>query len=175
MNTGLKDKVRNFLTRYKLLKMGMLLILLAVLLSFLSITNEIGEMTEQGIIDDGGYYYIEWRDGAINSTMKIEYVVDHNNTIENKTATINITDENFNNLHSINVSAEVEKSIEIDNSARYITADFPDGGIHYEQRIVFNYQPYRLLSIPALLMTMIGIVLFYKGKQKLMQEKFGNK
>ncbi|MFO7991872.1 MAG: hypothetical protein R6U61_06235 [Thermoplasmata archaeon] len=161
------------------MNIGIVLILLAVLLSFISITNDIIHSTEEGVIKDGGYYFLDYRDEAVNSTMNIEYVVNqnntHNNTIENKTAAVNITDEHFNTLHTLNMSADEKKSIDIDNNARYITANFSEGEIHYEHKIVFPYQPYRLLSIPALLMTMMGIVLFYKGKQRLLHEKFGER
>lgn len=170
--TNLIYKLKRFITRYKVLKIGVLLVLIAVLLSIISITNDVGTTTNEGVLEpDDSFYYIEWKESVINSTLDVKFVIDENST-DTKTATLNVTDRDFNNLQTINISDSEKKEIEIDTQARYIFPEFSEGEVQYTHEIVYYYQPYRLLSIPALILTIIGLVFSYKGRQEMFEEKY---
>ncbi|MFP4135554.1 MAG: hypothetical protein ACLFTO_00750 [Candidatus Acetothermia bacterium] len=61
-----------------------------------------------------------------------------------------------------------EAGLEIDGSASYFRVNSNDTRLNYEYEINYTYQPFRLLAIPAGLLTVFGVVALYRGFEEFM-------
>lgn len=170
------DRIKRKIVKRKVLLAGLGLILIALLLAFASINivTRTYESEEKSLEGDGDSEVLESRFQSINSSLEMDFIPanpgEDNEDREIEVDIIIIYEDK-------NVSYELEsgepKTIELEDDANFIVSYFDSskGNITFSQTIVYETQPYGLLSIPAFVLTIISLVLVYKGKYQMKIER----
>lgn len=174
---NIKRKVKN---RSQLI-IGLLIMVVAVTLAFASIHRVNDRFVGEERTLEGGVesHFLETRYWIINSTLDMEFQPENDENIENGNITVTLLDTNSEKVQNITLNDQLTKTVEIDDDAHMIISNFErsQGNLTYTQTIVFERQPYGLLSVPAFILTIVGLVVTYSGKhqmrveQKLKEEK----
>lgn len=166
--------IKRKLVKRSMLLAGLSMLIIALILSFVSI-QRVNEryVSEEKILDGGGdFKTLETRYTSINSTLEMEFNP-NNNEVNEGNITVSLKDRDYNLEDNITVPLNETKTIQINGDEHWIVSNFNSsiGSLSYRQIIVFERQPYGILSLPAFVLTIIGIVVVYNGKHEMNVEK----
>lgn len=148
-------------------KVGLLLLGLAVLCAFLSIYSDVETYHGEEVLNGEGKKKLEQRSNVINSSIRLKYTPS-----ENSSSSVTVTVLDYENNESWEYEANgSERTYDLDPEAYWLRYNRSEGELFYHQKIVYSAHPFRILTIPAFIMTVIGIVMFYRGKYSTKKEK----
>ncbi len=145
-------------------KLGVILMILAVLLSFISIYISIETVTQTYEWDAAEDEYLEpvnlyspYR--ALSNNLSVSY---YNG--ENATATVVVLGEDIdydNPLHNFTVMGGESRELTLQENATFIKPYFEHGKMEMEYTVEYLSYPYALLFIPAIVLSFSGIIFIY--------------
>lgn len=168
-----KEDYRSVTTRdvlgSKSSKQGLLLLGLAVLCAFISIHQEIDTTNEEGVLKGAGVMKLEQKRSPIESTLELKL-----NSSDNSNPGPNITISDFELTY--NRSLKVEdgelKEFNLTSDDYWLSYNLTGNNtLYYNQKVVYSHSPYRFLTVPAFILTIVGVVIFYRGKFTVKKEK----
>jgi len=166
------NKIKRKLKKRSMLFIGLLLMVTAIILAFASIQRQTEVFEgEEKKLTAGGADMLETRFQQANSSIEMEFHPDDNDEDVNQNQTVVIQNNDFEVLKNITLPFNGTKEIELDNQAKWIRLNTQQGNLTYQQRITYRTQPYGLLSIPAFILTITGLVVTYQGKYQMKVEK----
>ncbi|MGM0511035.1 MAG: hypothetical protein ACQESD_07970 [Thermoplasmatota archaeon] len=161
----------NFFENNKI-KFGVMFLLIAVLLAFVSIHSEAktyqsSYRTLEGRNPDdplSGWESLEIKNSVINSTLFLEYTPDGENSSEE--VEVEITDFTVDENRTITLDGDEPETVSLDDNAYWIVPKYneSEGNVTYRQEIVYTIQPFSILTIPAFVLTIFGIIITYSGQ-----------
>lgn len=177
MNKTRSLNLKGLMKNYHL-KLGLLLLGIALLLAFASINRQ--EETYRGdtMVLEGrdvenhtlGLQRLESKREAVESEITLNYTNDGPESKDDVNVTF--SDYEFERNRTINIDKNNTKTIELKDDSYWIKSNFnaTEGDVKYNQRLVYTTNPYGLLAIPAFVLTIVGMVLTYKGKYDVKAE-----
>ncbi len=168
------------------LKIGVILIVIALLLAIVSITRNVKTYDETENLPEGEFIQLRAKGTIMDSSVRLfngsgQSLRGYNVTLYNSDFdTLKYIDVNFT-TRNITIfekpSNEINRS-DMNSSSPEIVLDISNiyggilrlndldgqGEVQYSYELVYSVQPYRLLSIPAFILTMVGVVSFLRGK-----------
>lgn len=171
-----KEEYRSLTTRDILgsssSKKGLALLALAVLCAFVSIHQEVDTSHDRGVLNGDGdespeTIKLEQKRSILNSTLQLKF-----NSSSGSSTTITISDFKATYNRSLEVEEGVEKEFDLRPEHYWLKYNLTrNETLSYHQKTVYSHSPYRILTIPAFILTVAGIVIFYKGKYSIKKEK----
>lgn len=159
------------------IRRGFLCLGIAVILAFTAVIPQVNTDINKGkVTPDSGDHYIEfWTSPYMvrNSTLKLEYKSNSTPEVVN----ISIENEDFNVVRNISIDTTESVKIDLtkfDSETVYLDINISEGSLYYTQRVRYTTHPYRVLSLPAAFLTILGMVYAFKGKGAILaaiQEK----
>ncbi len=165
-----KDKTKSvwtYMISSKNFKFGFIIMVLAVLLSFASIYVTVATVTQtytwEAEEDDYHVYEPLWLYTAYepkNNTLSVYY----NNGVNHTAEIFIFTEGEYEDpIHNFSLESGATKNMVIQEDAVRIVPYFEKGSLHLEYTIEYYSFPYSLLAIPAMVLTIIGIILVYRS------------
>lgn len=148
-------------------KVGLLLLGLAVLCAFLSIYSDVKTYHGEEVLNSKGKKKLEQRSNVINSSIRLKYTSPDNSS---KSVTVTVLDFENNETWEFEANGS-KRTYDLDPDAYWLRYNQSEGELFYHQKIVYSGHPFRILTIPAFIMTVVGIVMFYRGKYSTKKEK----
>ena len=159
------------------IKLGLLFLALALVFAFLSISQEIETSVDEGELNYSGKDYpypLERKYNERNADLYLEYNVDNESDNKTRYAMIhfgNIDGDEFQEEFSRSIKENNNLTIDLDERdefIKYIWANFTAGNIEYSLEVTYLVQPYSLLTFPAMIFTLAGVVFSMKGKSAIL-------
>jgi len=176
-----KDRIEGrekFLANNKV-KIGVLVLLLAVLLAFAAIHSEARTYESSNRTLEGkdpadppsSWESLELKNNVVNSTLFLEYDPVGNNGSEE--VEIKVTDFTVEDNRTISLDKNESKTVSLDGDAYWIVPEYneSEGNVTYRHEIVYSIQPYSLLTIPAFVLTILGIIITYSGQAEFKEKQ----
>lgn len=173
-----KEEYRSVTTREILgskgSKIGLALLGIAVLCAFLSINQEIATSHDRGVLEgneDGRELMkLEQKRSTINSTLELKF--NSSNSPSESSIKIIISDFEGTYNRSIEVENGTKEEFDLEQDDYWLKYNLTDNQtLSYHQKLVYTHSPYRFLAIPAFILTIVGVVMFYQGKHSIKKEK----
>ena len=151
--------VLEVLTGNKKILMGAVSLILALTLAFTSVYKKTANYSRKGIIKPTEIVGIERR----KSNNEGELAIKLDRGTASESIEVELLDDDLRPIRSVSFTESEDKTAEIDKEVSYFRLVSSERNFEYEYRIKFSYQPFRLLSIPAGLFTIFGVIAVYKG------------
>jgi len=171
------DKIKRKVKKRSLLLTGLVILFVAIILAFSAIHVVEAEFeSEDRVLEGKGqedYKILESRYQALNSSIEMEFHPENQDDTTGGQYVIVTVIYADDEQENISVGYDEVKTIELDDNANIILSDFDseEGNLTFKQTIVYERQPYSLLSIPAFLLTIVGLVVVYNGKYRMKVDK----
>ncbi|MGM0406307.1 MAG: hypothetical protein ACQEQM_09240 [Thermoplasmatota archaeon] len=166
-------RITRKIIKRKVLLTGLGLILIALLLAFLSInvTFETFESQEKSLNGDGDSEALQSRFQSINSSLEMEFNP-ANQGDDNSRGEVTVIIIHGEKNETYDLGYDETKTVKLEDDANFIVSNFDSskGNLTFSQTIVYETQPYGLLSIPAFVLTIISLVLVYSGMYQMKLE-----
>ncbi len=168
------EDIKRKVKKRSLLWIGLGILFIAIILAFSAI--HVVEATYEGedkVLEGQDSKVLESRYQALNSSIEMEFQPENNDdTTGHEYVIVTIIYPN-EEQENISVRYDESRTVEIGTNANIIVSDFDreEGNLTFNQKIVYERQPYSLLSIPAFLLTIVGLVVVYNGKYKMRVER----
>lgn len=168
-----KEEHRSVTTRdvlgSKSSKQGLLLLGLAVLCAFVSIHQEIDTTNDDGVLKGTGVMKLEQKRSPIESTLELKL---NSSGASNPEPNITISDFESTYDRSLNVEDGELKEFNLTSDDYWLSYNLTENNtLYYNQKVVYSHSPYRFLTIPAFILSIVGVVMFYSGKVTVKKEK----
>lgn len=145
-------------------KLGVIMMLLAVLLSFISIYITVEAVTQTYDWDAAEDQYLEpirlySPYGALSNNLSVSY---YNG--ENASATVVVLgpDIDYDNpLHNFTLRSDDTTDLTLHENATFLKPYFDEGYMEMEYTVEYQSHPYSLLFIPAIVLSFSGIIFIY--------------
>lgn len=148
------------LTANKKMKFGVLFFVLALILGFSAIYMKTETYSEKGYL--GSEQTIRIKKPRSNVQGKLYLSYDDSGSDMNQIE-VSVLNQNREVIDSSVLRFGDNETLNLSANAEFFRKEEESGGISYSYLIYFSYQPYRVLSIPTLFLTVFGVLLVYKG------------
>ncbi len=166
-------KIKRKIKKRSLLLAGLAILLVALILAFTSIhVVEAKYESQEKMLEGDDAKLLESRYNPLNSTIDMEFNPVNEDFRGDVLVTLNYTDEDQEDI-PVRVGSGEKKTVEFDEDPDIIVSHFNSswGNLTFTHTIFYERQPYSLLSVPAFLLTIIGLVVVYNGKYKMKVER----
>lgn len=161
------------------IQIGAVLLLIAVILAFAAVVPVAGEMNAEGVLssDDPGFVEIDFPALRHLRNATLEVIADD----DVGSAIVRVNHSADLELDSFQLSGGQDFTKDLTNlvpedqefgeeNPRFLVFEFDEGNISYDYTATYESQRYRYLSIPAGILTLIGMVFAWKGHGALKGE-----
>ena len=152
------------LTGNKKILFGLALLVLALILAFSAIYKRTKTYSQEGNIGLGETVEIEKKITKQEGELRLK--IDEKSTT--RSVKINFFGDNNEVVREVYLSSEESKSIKLDGEVSYFKLVSGEGVLYYKYIIKYSYQPLRLLSLPAAILTVFGVIATYRGFDEFM-------
>lgn len=148
------------LTGNRKMVFGIISLALAFLLALTAVYMQTSTYSNEGVLSSDKSKMIE--KPSINSQGEIH--LNHTRVAsDSESVVIVLLDGDKQVLNSVSLGSGQSATLEINSETDYFRKSSDFSKVNYKYSITYSYQPYRVLSIPAAILTVIGIVSVYRG------------
>lgn len=160
-----KISVIEALTSNKKIKMGVLFFLIAIILVFASIYVHSGSLSGEGCLYSDKSVRIKETESLVEGSLYLSYDASSKDLDPIK---VNVLDKNKEILNSTELKPRENKEVNLSPDAVFLRKMGGSDNISYSYFRYYSHQPYWYLSIPGLILTILGIISVYKGFNQYM-------
>jgi len=154
------------LTGNKRILFGVVVLLLGLVLAFSAVYNRTARYSRTGTIGLGEAVGIEKRRSANEGKL----ILDPETSAVSKPGVVALLNDDRELMRKVSLNSLEENVVEIRGGESYFELASGETSYNYEYRVKFSYQPFRWLSIPAALFTVLGVVAIYRGFDEFMAD-----
>ncbi len=148
------------LTGNRKMVFGIISLALAFLLALTAVYMQTSTYSKEGVLSSDKSKMIE--KPSINSQGEIH--LNHTRVAsDSESVEVVLLGGDKQVLNSVSLDPGQSVILEINSETDYFRKGTDLGKISYKYSITYSYQPYRVLSIPAAILTVIGVVSIYRG------------
>ena len=151
-------------------KIGVVCFIVALVLGFAAVYVETGVLTEEGNMKSD--IAIRLRITGLSSQRDLLLDYDVSTPGEKKTS-IRVLDKNREVINTIELDPGENTALSLSKEAAYLKRAEVYGNVSYVYTMNYSRHPFGLLAIPALLLTIFGVVTVYKGFNEYMKDLAG--
>lgn len=144
--------------------LGVLALLLALVLAFSAIYRRRSTYSREGTVEPGKTVGIAKRKPENEGVLKL---ISAGGT-EKRKFRVALLDDERRVIDEVDLVGS-ERSVEITDEVDYFKP-IAGGSFDYKYEIRFSYQPFRLLAVPAGILTLLGVVAVYRGFEQYMAD-----
>ncbi len=161
------------------IQIGAVLLLIAVILAFAAVVPVMGEINAENEVgsDDPGVLEIDFPALRHLRNATLEVIADDDvgtaNVRINHSADLELDSFQLSGGQNLtrNLTDLVPEDREFgEENPRFVVFEFDEGNISYNYTATYEHQRFRILSIPAVVLTLIGMVFAWKGHGALKGE-----
>ncbi|KXB04793.1 hypothetical protein AKJ50_00060 [candidate division MSBL1 archaeon SCGC-AAA382A13] len=148
------------LTGNKKIEFGILSLIIALILGFSAIYVQTEIYSDEGNLNSTQVVRIEKTGLNAQGELYLNYKDSNSYTNIIK---VNILNQNRNIINSTELDPGENKKLILNSGATFFRKEENHGVISYNYYIYYSHYPYGLLSIPALILTIFGVISVLKG------------
>ncbi|MEF8797904.1 MAG: hypothetical protein V5A79_00605 [Candidatus Bipolaricaulota bacterium] len=143
---------------------GIISLFLALVLAFFAIHRRVATYSEKGLVEPGGTVGINRRNPNDEGKLSLKFARKDD---PNLTEAV-MLDYERNILETFTLKPGRDKELNIDSEVSYFKLARDGSTLTYSYVFQYTYQPFRLLSLPAALFTLFGVIAVYRGFNQYM-------
>ncbi|MFB6291733.1 MAG: hypothetical protein ABEJ25_08430 [Candidatus Bipolaricaulia bacterium] len=155
------------LTGNKKILTGILLLVIGLVLAFSAVYRRTDTYSRQGILESGSSLAL--KNTRSDSQRKLTLIRSDNPELSETIKVVFLNDDRTEVRSELVGPAEV-LNLQLGSEVKYVKQATDGAKVKYRYSFSYTYQPFRLLAIPAALLTVIGVVAVYRGFNQFMKK-----